>query len=234
MRWFIGDVHGCRDELEEMLERISREDSAPELFSTGDVVGKGPDVPGALALVEREGIRAVLGNHEAWLLRKAEILRNSPSDLEEKQRRDLAVYGAGLDHAVEFVRSWPLYRELPDIDLVHAGLEPGVGSLAEMNPACLLAVRTWGGSVERMWEIDAPEKAWFNLVRWPKTVVFGHWAYRMPEPPPGFVGLDTGCVYGGALTAWCAEEDRRISVPARRDYAEKHAPRPASAPPANA
>ena len=67
-----------------MLERISREDSAPELFSTGDVVGKGPDVPGALALVEREGIRAVLGNHEAWLLRKAEILRNAPSELEEK------------------------------------------------------------------------------------------------------------------------------------------------------
>ena len=225
MRWFIGDVHGCRAELEEILERIAREDSAPELHCTGDVIGKGPDIPGALALVEKEGIRAVLGNHEAWLLRKAEILRENPAALDEKQRGDLALYGENLGRAVDFVRSWPLWREWPDLVLVHAGLQPGVDRLEEMDPRCLLAIRTWGGSPERMWEVDAPEKAWFNLVRWPKTVVFGHWAYRMPEPPPGFVGLDTGCVYGGALSAWCAEENRRISVPARAQYAAKNAPR---------
>lgn len=52
-----------------------------------------------------------------------------------------------------------------------------------------------------------------------RTVAFGHWARQGLVERPGVRGLDTGCVWGGSLTAWIAEEDRLVQVPARRAWA---------------
>jgi hypothetical protein len=52
-----------------------------------------------------------------------------------------------------------------------------------------------------------------------RTVVFGHWAAQGLFVPEGYRGLDSGCVWGGALSAWIAEEDRIVQVPAARSYA---------------
>ena len=64
-----------------------------------------------------------------------------------------------------------------------------------------------------------PYRPWYAF-RSPgaETVVFGHWATRGLVCEPGLRGLDTGCVWGGRLTAWIAEEDRIVQVPARRAY----------------
>lgn len=213
MRWFIGDIHGCREELEELLETIQRVDSRPQLFATGDVIGKGPDPIGALRLVERERISAVRGNHEAHLLRGVE---KGVEKMSTPQRKAFAGLEPEWERCVEQIEEWPLYRELPDIDLVHAGLEPGKLALCEMDERILLTIRTWDGVGELLWNKEDPP--WFRVVEWPKKVVFGHWAYQMPPTPPGFFGLDSGCVYGGWLTAWCAEEDRIVRVLARRQW----------------
>jgi bis(5'-nucleosyl)-tetraphosphatase (symmetrical) len=53
-----------------------------------------------------------------------------------------------------------------------------------------------------------------------RTVVFGHWAVQGLVVRPGLRGLDSGCVWGGRLSAWIAEEDRVASVPAERAWAQ--------------
>ena len=62
-------------------------------------------------------------------------------------------------------------------------------------------------------------RRWDELYGGDHTVVFGHWAARGLVKASRLRGLDTGCVWGGELTAWIAEEDRFVSVPARRAYA---------------
>ena len=52
-----------------------------------------------------------------------------------------------------------------------------------------------------------------------RRVVWGHWSVAGLVRTDAVVGLDTGCVWGGSLTAWIAEEDRIVQVPARRSWA---------------
>ena len=65
---------------------------------------------------------------------------------------------------------------------------------------------------------DATSRSWYDLYRGDHTVVFGHWADRGLVNTERLRGIDTGCVWGGRLTAWIAEEDRFVSVAARKQY----------------
>ena len=89
--------------------------------------------------------------------------------------------------------------------------------IEDMDPYVLLSVRTWDGKGE---DLNNPEDpAWFECVTWPKTVIFGHWAAKgLVDNVPGFIGLDSGCVYGKYLSAYCLEERKFYSVPAARPY----------------
>jgi len=57
---------------------------------------------------------------------------------------------------------------------------------------------------------------WDTLYRGPTLIVHGHWAMRGYFRTERVLGLDSGCVYGGPLSAWCQDEDRVVQVPARR------------------
>jgi len=70
----------------------------------------------------------------------------------------------------------------------------------------------------RAGSIAPPYAPWDAFWHGPRTVVFGHWAERGLVRGEHARGLDTGCVWGGRLTAWIAEEDRFVSVPARQTY----------------
>src|SRR5262245_62620147 len=80
-RIFIGDVQGCRAELETLLQRLRFDPARDELFSVGDLVNRGPDSLGALRLAKELGAKAVLGNHDVHLLQRAAGLRKEkPGD----------------------------------------------------------------------------------------------------------------------------------------------------------
>jgi bis(5'-nucleosyl)-tetraphosphatase (symmetrical) len=118
---------------------------------------------------------------------------------------------------------------------VHAGLNPAwrdpVAALAGIDPlkphpasAFATRVRYCSADGERPPRDDPPPGRpyvpWYEHWehREARTLVFGHWAGRRLVNRPGVRGLDTGCVYGGQLTAWVAEEDRIVSVEAARVY----------------
>lgn len=235
-RIFIGDVQGCLDPLLRLLDRLRFDQSSDRLFFTGDLVSKGPDSAGVLRLARGLGAAAVLGNHDVRLLEASAGRRRRkkgfpcPDLLEAEDRADLLAWLEGL----------PLLIHLGDIVLVHAGIRPGWVDLRARAPqlrARFEAALRGGGSLfgdedvrfalsarfctaEGLQALEdwpppgPPYRNWIDWYRAPETVVFGHFACQGLRIEPRVRGLDTGCVYGGELTAWIAEEDRVVAVPA--------------------
>lgn len=201
---YIGDVHGCADELERIIDAFGFVRGSDTLYQTGDIINRGPKTLEAINFVDKLGILTVRGNHEDHLIK----ILNTPSP--EGFAKILKYYPNSTPeewlYIKQRVEKWPLWRETPYATLVHAGLEPGKTKLEEMDPGVILSVRYWN------------DKPWFEQINWPKTVIFGHWAKMGFVNIPGFIGLDSGCVYGKCLTAWCPEEDKFYTVPAAREY----------------
>lgn len=202
---YIGDIHGCADELERIIDAFGFVRGKDTLYQTGDIINKGPDMMRALKTVLDLGILTVRGNHEEHLIR---MMETPQTEWTEKQKNRFARLSLEQWTFIrDTVKDWPLWRDTPHALLVHAGLEPGKTRLEDMSPKVLLSIRMWN------------DRPWFEQVSWPKTVVFGHWAKMGFVNRPGFIGLDSGCVYGKKLTAWCPEEDKFYEVPAAREYA---------------
>ena len=201
---YIGDVHGCADELEKIIDAFGFVKGSDTLYQTGDIINKGPDMMRAIRIVEELGILTVRGNHEEHLIR----MMNSPQSewTIKQQNRFKALTLDEWTYIYNIVKNWPLWRETPHGILVHAGLEPGKTKLEEMDKKVLLSIRLWN------------DRPWFEQVKWDRTVIFGHWAKMGFVNVNGFIGLDSGCCYGKKLTAWCPEEDRFYEVKAAREY----------------
>ncbi|MFC7134262.1 MULTISPECIES: metallophosphoesterase family protein [Salinibaculum] len=187
--YVVGDVHGCRRTFERLLDRL---DVGPDdlVVCVGDVVRKGPDSKGALALVrERENVLTVRGNNEQGLL--------------DGSKSDPALDAEDLS----YIETLPLAISWEDVLVVHGGIdhrEP----LSEHAPEDVLNTRSLtGGGYERPY--------WFERRSERPQVFFGHTVLAEAFETPYAVGLDTGCVYGGELTAydWRAGEFVTVEPP---------------------
>ena len=217
----VGDVHGCRAELEALLARVGFV-SGDRLVMVGDLVVRGPDPAGTLDLVASLGARSVRGNHEDRLLR----CRAGEAPRGDAQR---ATIEALADRHWAFMASFPLWLDLPEhgLRVVHAGVVPGV-PIERQTPRALMYMRGLGPAGEPV-ERRVPE-VWGARYLGPPHVVFGHNAQAEPQLHPAATGLDTSAVYGGRLTAMVLAEgacppppaergDVLVSVPAARAYA---------------
>jgi len=232
-RIFIGDIQGCSSELRRLLRRVRFDPAHDELHPVGDFVNRGPDSAGVLRLMREVNAGGVLGNHDRRLLRiaagKTSLKRDDTVGdvLEAPDREELLAWLAKRP----FVRTWT------DLVLVHAGLHPRWLNpkqvLADLDPLSRAAEAEFATRVRyctpkgRRPETDRegrrrPFAPWFEFYPPPRVkpriVVFGHWSVRGLVHAPLLRGLDTGCVWGGRLTAWIAEEDRFVHVAASRAY----------------
>jgi len=220
----IGDVHGCSVELSELLCRVRPKDSDKLVF-VGDLIGRGPDPRGVLSIVEQCGAVAVQGNHERRLLEVRAAGTGRKSRLGPGHRRMMASF---TDADWRVIENMPLYHDLPEHNLcvVHAGLDPRRG-LPEQDPWVLTHIRSFDDQGEPSHRDGV--SSWSATYRGPKHVVFGHNALRGLQLHEYATGLDSGCVYGGSLSALIlsagavirgAAERREqiISVPAKRQY----------------
>jgi hypothetical protein len=189
----IGDVHGCRRELEQLLDRI-RFSSGDRLIFVGDLIARGPDSLGVLDVARRTGALIVRGNHEQKLLDWYE------DDDTELGRTHMEVARAMRDVDWTLLETSPLWIDLPEhgARVVHAGVVPGV-PIEEQHPDTLMRIRTVGKKIP-----------WASLYRGPPQIVFGHNALGGLQLHPWATGLDTACVYGGRLSAMVLREGERI------------------------
>jgi hypothetical protein len=218
----VGDVHGCTGELEDLLERVRFDEAKDRLVLVGDLIVRGPDPHGTLALTKRLGARVVRGNHEEKLL----SWRRGRKELGPDHAR---VASTLTEDEWRMLEATPLWLELPEhgARVVHAGVVPGM-ALEQMPAEALLRMRTIDARGRWSDEADAG-RPWGALYEGPPHVVFGHWARPEPQLHAWATGLDTACVYGGRLTALVLDAGEPVprgeqvrsllkSVPAMRKY----------------
>jgi hypothetical protein len=214
----VGDVHGCSEELRDLLDAC-RFGPGDSLVLVGDLVNKGPDSHGVLALVRELGARSVRGNHDAHVLR-AWAAQHEDGPLPSRPIKPATARVAEQldEHDIALLRSFPLWLELPEHAalVVHAGLERGK-PLAEQDPELLMNMRTLRADGRGSRHAEDGE-LWGASWPGPQLVLFGHHAMAGLQRHPFALGLDTGCVYGKQLTACVLPERRIVSVPARRVY----------------
>ncbi len=239
-RIYIGDVHGCLVELQKLLEQTGFADGDQCIF-VGDLINRGPDSLGVLRLFRDLGSISVLGNHEAFLLKKG-FFENPGKPEDWGPLKNLA-NSSDRSALGKLVENFPLLMELQDIVLIHAALPPSLwggdsqqleawnGKLfdpqhEDEETSFLLSGRYCDPLGRRPLRDDPPPgppfRPWDEFYRGMSQVIFGHWARRGLVKKPRILGLDTGCVYGGKLSAWIPEEDRLVQVSAEKAYWPLH------------
>ncbi len=211
----IGDVHGCAEELRALLLRLGRQ-PGDEFIFLGDLVNKGPDSHGAIRLVrELPQASCLLGNHELRLL-------NYRRDGDKKPLKD---YDWETLRTLEpadwaFLENLPLTRYLPalGIVLVHGGFLPN--QPWQDQPADVVTrIQVIDEKGRPRKRNDAPQcPSWADLWQGPPFVIYGHTPRPEIYRTTWALGIDTGCVYGGHLTACILPEKEIVQVPALRKY----------------
>jgi hypothetical protein len=239
----VGDIHGCLEELEELLTIIKLE-STDHLVLIGDLIDRGPDAPGVVKkcaqLSQCCAVTLILGNHEEKLLRYLKHLRRKTGI--EQQMKGTEEFPQLIQALTEeehaFLENAYYSYQFEGLTLVHGGVSkrlkfpfpatykvdthapkdyPGLDLLTKiryLNP---------DGNFVSLNE-EGPEDAYWAEVYDGSYghVYFGHQPF-MQEHPKCFenaTGLDTGCVYGGWLSAAIIEGNTRsfISVKAKKTY----------------
>lgn len=263
--YVIGDVQGCYQQLQQLLELIQFDQKQDRLWFCGDLVNRGPESLAVLRFVKSLGDRAivVLGNHDLHCL--AVLL----AGLASKKNDTLQEIADANDknELLFWLKSRPLLHYDPQlaVAMVHAGIPPcwdvataaafsreveqqlqGANYLELLQQMYGNQPDTWDDSLTgidryrfiinaltrmRFLEADGrlnltcktPAKAATELTPWfdtypatgddVPTILFGHWAALGGEcSAPKVEALDTGCVWGGELTALCLETWERFSV----------------------
>jgi hypothetical protein len=209
----VGDVHGCADELDELLGAVALGHGDALVF-VGDLVARGPDSRRVLRRYRELGARGALGNHEARILavREAEQ-RGEPGPRLGPSHRQLMLEMDEADWGVLSDLRLTLVLPEHDVLVVHAGLVPGL-PLEAQDRWALLHMRSLDDHGK---PTDRPgPRSWAADYRGDAHAVFGHDARRGLQIHESATGLDSGCVYGGQLSALVLDAGARVPPPAER------------------
>lgn len=239
----IGDVHGCADELEHLIAQLGYELSwdgdgdrvarikAPhgrKLVFVGDLVDRGPRTPDviriAMAATEAGGF-VVQGNHDnklqRWLDGKNVKIGHG---LQQSIDQISAESDAFKMRAKAFLYELRSHYWLDGgkLAIAHAGLKEEM--IGRGSPA-VRAFALYGETNGEVDEYGLPVRAdWAAEYRGKSTVVYGHVAASEAEWVNNTICIDTGCVFGGKLTALRWPEKELVSVPAAQTYFEPSRP----------
>lgn len=245
LSYVIGDVHGCYDELTELLVEIYADagDAPVKIYFVGDLIDKGPKTSQVLELVEKEFLIGtqfafILGNHEEKFLRWC-----TSQEIEENGGRRNQVTDkwqfAKIRQFKPLLEEAPLYIKLPEYNvvLVHGGIEP---KMIELPPPALKDANKYQKNILRVRYVSSDGRmvslGQENLEQGDKwwadvydgrfgTIIYGHQPYDDVAYSKHAIGIDTGCVFGGKLTALRLNLDgnhKVISVSAKEKYAKSY------------
>ena len=220
----IGDVHGCLEELEELLKITNYSRGNDQIVLLGDIIDRGPDSLGVVRKVQELRARCIIGNHEnnyyKWLY----------SHKGAKGAKDF--YPKFSEKDTLFLTHLPAYILQDNLVMVHAGLRANV-PLGLQNPDDLMQIRYTDlqgrcvglKKISKVGKKDAKAHYWTEFWKGPENVVYGHNVFSCETPliemvTPGVTcyGLDTGCCFGGKLTALILETKEIFQVRAKHTY----------------
>jgi len=210
----VGDIHGCHKEFEDLLEKLDlRKDD--RLVLLGDLINRGPDSDRVVGMAREHATVSLLGNHELRLLNFRKT--DDPTHLKKYDYETMKQL-SGKDW--DYLESMPLTYEDEELGVVfvHGGFLPG--KPWQKQPARIVTrvqvIDRDGEPRKRSEAPDAPH--WSELWVGPPFVVYGHTPRPEVERTKWALGIDTGCVLGGSLTAYILPEKRVVQVRARERY----------------
>ncbi|NLE59428.1 MAG: polynucleotide kinase-phosphatase [Planctomycetes bacterium] len=247
----IGDVHGCCDELERLLGQLGYQitgqaDTGSPLDGPiyahphgrkavflGDLVDRGPRIIDTVRLVRNMVVAgnalAVPGNHDLKLVRKlrgkdAQITHGLAQSVAEIDALPADIREAAADQIAEFLHSLISHYVLDGGKLVvaHAGMKQ---EMQGRGSAKVRDFAMYGETTGETDEFGLPVRCnWAAEYRGPAMVVYGHTPVPEPDWLNRTINIDTGCVFGGSLTALRYPEKELVSIPAARTYQESAKP----------
>ena len=210
----IGDVHGCLEELRDLLTLVSFTQGTDTLVFTGDLMDRGPEPAACVKLARELGALCVMSNHDEKFprFRKHEAVRTltgkkNPMNLSAERRTQHDLLS---DEDIAWIAGLPQVLHLtPMLVVVHAGLEPAY-TVADQS-AAVIRVRYVSREGKMCagagFEQPAGSVLWSERWEGPESVVYGHSVHSMDTPRVdrfeggACYGIDTGGVFGGHLTA---------------------------------
>ncbi|MDH4224027.1 MAG: serine/threonine protein phosphatase [Deltaproteobacteria bacterium] len=216
----VGDIHGCIGPLRQLAAQIP---AGEELVFLGDYIDRGPGSAQVIRflrqLAHTRPCRFLLGNHEDMLLNAIRDPQGAAVWLMNGGRATLASYGVDpaawrrgthrgdfLGADLAFFQHLERFWEDDQTLFVHAGVDPAVADMRRQNPQDLIWIRERFFRRGHLWQ--------------GKEIIFGHTPTQFMglrlgtvfKAPPLF-GIDTGCVYGGRLTAMDSRTHQVFQVP---------------------
>lgn len=212
----VGDIHGCLEEFDELMKLVEFKQGADNLWLVGDLVDRGPASQGVLQRAREIGAKVVRGNHEEWYIKRRRHYEKNRLDPQHKLPKPPplkeAIYKTLKEEDFEFIETMPVMAEIvPGWMVVHAGFEPSKPAYAQDGGSCVrIRYVDKDGNFAKVGVGESPgeNKRWAE--RWPgrENVIYGHAVYSLDDPqidnPVNGVtcyGIDTGCSFGGNLTA---------------------------------
>jgi predicted phosphodiesterase len=210
----VGDIHGCHTEFSELLDQLELKGD-DRLVLLGDLVNRGPDSKKVLETARSIGATSLLGNHELRLLKFRKT-----GDKKYMKEHDTETFESLGPEDWAYLEAMLLTYEEPELNMVfvHGGFLPNVPW--NRQPAEVITriqvIDKDGNPRKRADSPDSPP--WADLWGGPPFVVYGH----TPRPDiyklKWSMGIDTGCVMGGSLTAYILPERRIVQVKAKARY----------------
>lgn len=253
--WVIGDIQGCFDPFQRLLDKVAFDPSKDTLWSVGDLINRGHDNLSTLRWFyeNRHAVKVVLGNHDLHLL----ATRAGFGRLSQSDNFDDILSAPDGGQLMDWLQEQPLIHKEGDDILVHAGIPPcwsiddalehglevanilqseqtgrffqtmygnephrwsphlrGLSRLRVITnyftrmrfctASGALDLKSKGSTAKKSLLHGEPLLPWFQHPRAEHEqarILFGHWAALEGKTDSGrFVGLDTGCVWGGHLT----------------------------------
>jgi protein phosphatase len=237
----IGDVHGCFDELCELLNCLGyqsgldgawKHPDGRKMVFVGDLVDRGPKTPEVVRLVmdcvQAKSALCVPGNHDIKFMRK---IRGKDIQITHGLAESLAQFAAYEQHqpnfgreAADFIDGLVSHYVLDEGKLVvaHAGMKE---SMQGRGSGAVREFALFGETTGETDEFGLPVRFnWAGEYRGAAMVVYGHTPVPDAEWLNRTINIDTGCVFGGKLTALRYPEKELVSVPARQTYAKPARP----------
>ena len=237
----IGDIHGCLVELQELISKVGYVAGEDTVYLAGDLVDRGDDSVGVIRYAMSMGFNAVCGNHDNKLIRRSKHIAkqcNNPSYVNPMRPcKDQESTLAGLGEAeLAWLSSLPYHVKLEAYNAIvcHAGIVPGVPLVRQRDEAFMMVryVDKDNGKMKHMIMPGylRPENSdyWADKFEGGFDVIFGHNVVGLTdikvwENKNGgrCFGIDTGCVFGGRLSALVLEKNKPyevVQVQAHKEY----------------
>jgi bis(5'-nucleosyl)-tetraphosphatase (symmetrical) len=203
-----GDLHGCLEELILIRKKLSIQKDDIEV-SVGDLINKGPHNIELLNYIQKNSILVVKGNNEEKIIKLYKQYIQTPQETLEKVRKHEAITLTQIDDkSIKFLKTLPYFIKIHNLTIVHAGITNKIDlskPLEKYDREVLTLLRFLNKKediITSYKEFNEKYSFWSEIYKGHEGfVVFGHHPFTKPKIEKYAIGIDTGCVYGGKLTA---------------------------------